>query len=314
MKKIFLISLYFLASNSWAQSSSASVSAVSTLTEASANSSSVKVPELLQNKKFQENLNITDAKMKADSGSLSKYSLAFTLSYYGPTVGDLGAADQPNPDGSTGTYETSLGGSLGARYRLDSRSTLSAGSGLKAIHPFHGMERFDLNNPYINYSLSDRFGAIQMRNTFGASFITVPNYTKLGETAGLNYDTSMIYNLGTTPLAVGLDSSISYYFFNRGFQPKDNKTTSLYTVSFYPNFKYNFTDKFSMNTSVNLSFYNPRNRYNQSVLLNKTVSQRLGVGYAYTRDIYFAPYLNFFPDNFSDDGTTFNVSTVFSVL
>jgi len=313
MKHIISFVILLLSTASWAESSSTSLPTTTT-TEASANSSQVSVPEILQNKKFQENQNITDAKLKADSGSLSKYSLAFTLAYYGPTVGDLSAADQPNPDGSTGTYETSLGGSLGGRYRLNSRSSFSAGTGVKAIHPFHGMERFDTNNPYVNFSMSDRFQDIQMRNTVGISFITVPNYTKLGETAGLNYDTSMVYNIGTSPIAIGLDTSIAYYFYNRGYQPKDNKTTSLYNLAVYPNAKYNVTDKLNINTSVNFSFYNPRARFNQSVLLNRTISERLGVGYAYTRDIYFSPYLNFFPDNLSDDGTTINFSTVFSVL
>lgn len=273
----------------------------------------VNLKKIIGQEKFQENVEITDTKLKAESGSLSRYSLSFNLSYYGPTIGDLEAKDQPNPDGSVGTYETSLGGSLSGRYRFSPRSSINAGTGVKAIHPFHGMERFDMNNPFINFNLSDRSGEIQMKNSFGFSAITVPNYTKIGETASLNYDLGMVYNLGSSRVAVGLDASISYFFYNRGYQSKDGKA-ARYNLSVYPNLKYNATDKLNINTSVNLSSWNPRSRDEQSVLLNRTISQRLGVGYAFTRDIYFSPYLNFFPDNLSQDGTTLNVSTIFSIL
>ena len=285
-----------------------------TTTATNETTSTVHVPEVLKNKKFKENEEITDAKLKADSGSLSKYSLAVTLSYYGPTLGDFGAADQPNPDGNGGNYETSLGGSLGGRYRFNSQSSLTAGTGVKAIHPFHGMERFDVNNPYVSYNLTNKWGEVQIRNSTGFSVITVPNYTKVGEIAGLNWDASAIYNLGNTRFAIGLDTSVAYYFYNRGYERRDNISTSLYRVSAYPNVKYNVTDKLNINTSINFSAYNPRNRYDQSVLLNNSISERLGLGYAYTRDVFIAPYLNFYPNNLSDDGTTINFSTVFSVL
>ncbi len=305
--KLIATLIFLTALSSYSQTSQSAATA-------NENTSRAGLSDILQNKKFQENEKITDAKLKADGGSLSKYSLSATLSYYGPTLGDFSAADQPNPDGNGGNYETALGGSLGGRFRFDSRSSLTAGTGLKAIHPFHGLERFDVNNPYLSYNLSDRFGEVQIRNSAGVSVITVPSYTKVGETAGLNWDTSAVYNLGDTRFAVGLDTSVAYYFYYRGYEKTDIKTTTLYKVSAFPNIKYNFTDKFSVNTSVNFSAYNPRNRYNQSVLLNNSISERLGVGYAYTRDIYFAPYLNFYPSNLSDDGTTINFSTVFSVL
>jgi hypothetical protein len=312
MKKLLtgsILSLFTLTATVAFAQSSTSVSSSAN----AANSSSTSVSTGI-NKKFQENTEITDAKLKAENGSLSRFSLAATLSYYGPTVGDLGAADQPNPDGTAGQYETSLGGSLGARWRLNPRMSFSAGTGIKAIHPFHGMERFDTNNPYLNFNLSDRIGEVQMRNSVGASIVTVPVYTKLGETAAFNYDNSLVYNLGLSGFAIGFDTSISYFVYNRGYEPKDSKSAALYNVAVYPNLKYNISDKLSVNTSVNFSAYNPRIRANQSVLLNRTISERLGLGYAYTRDIYISPYVNFFPSNLSDDGTTINFSTVFSVL
>ena len=272
-----------------------------------------KVSDLLKNKKFEENDKITDAKLRADGGSLSKYSLSFSLSYYGPTLGDLSEKDQPNPDGSVGSYETALGGSLGARYRMSSSETIKVGTGLKVIHPLHGAERTDVNNPYISYGVSSKMDKVQMRNSFGGSVITIPNYTKIGEYASLDYDNSLVYDLGISGFAVGLDSSFSMYLYNREYRKTDGKS-STYNLSFYPNIKYNFTDKLSVNTSVSMSYWNPRANESRWNLQNRSVSQRLGMGYAYTRDIYISPYLNFYPDKLSPQSTTINVSTSFSIL
>ena len=51
-----------------------------------------------------------------------------------------------------------------------------------------------------------------------------------------------------------------------------------------------------------------------TVLWNKTVTLRLGFGYAFTRDIYFAPYIQTYVTRLALDMTTINVSGVFSVL
>ena len=312
MKTTMLFStLLVLSSHTvFAQSSAVSLPATSaTPTETSTADTS----DLLSNKKFEEAHDITDAKLKADAGSLSKYSLKFNLSYYGPTLNDLSAKDQPNPDGSIGTYETALGGSLGARYRLDSNSSISAGSGLKAIHPLNGFERFDLNSPFISYDMLNRVGGVQMRNSPGVSLVTVKNYKAVGEFASFNYDFSMIYNLGSSNAAIGLDSSLGYFLYNRSYVPKDRKA-ARYNIAFFPNVKYNFTDKFNVNTSFSMNYWNARSIGNQIDLQSRTISQRLAIGYAFSRDVYFAPYLNFYPNRLGTASTTINISTTFSLL
>lgn len=273
----------------------------------------VKAADLLKNKQFEENEKITDAKLRADSGSLSKYSLSFSLAYYGPTVGDLAAKDQPNPDGTVSSNETALSGSFGGRYRINKSETVRIGSGLKVIHPFHGAERTDLNNPYVSYSITSKVGDVQMRNSMGAAAITVPNYTKIGEYASLDYDNSIVYDLGTSGFAIGFDSSFSLYLYNREYRKADGKT-STYNLSFYPSIKYNISDKLNVNTSVSVGYWNSRSNESRWNLQNRTISQRLGAGYAYSRDIYISPYLNFYPDKFTDKSTTVNISTSFSIL
>jgi len=303
----FLSTLTAFSVAAFAQSSSVSTATTTT------NENRTSLSDLTANKKFEENNDITDAKIKADAGSLSRYSLKFNLSYYGPTLGELDAKDQPNPDGGVGTYDTSLGGSLGGRLRLDRQTTISFGTGLKIIHPLHGAERTDLNNPYASYDLTTKLGGVQMRNSWGVSYITIPNYTAVGEYGGLSYDLSLNYDLGASGFAISFDSSVGYYLYKREYIASDKKA-SRSSLSFYPGLKYNFTDKLNVNTSTSISYLNLRSTSNELQMINRTVSQRLGLGYAYTRDVYVAPYLNMYPDHLAWDTTTINISTSFSVL
>jgi len=308
---LFLCSVSFSATETLSLSGAAISNENST--SASENKSNLKLNEALTNKKFNENEDITDAKIKADSGSLSTYSLKFNLSYYGPTLGQLDGKDQPNLDGSVGTYETSLGGSLGLRYRLDSKSSLSFGTGLKVIHPLHGAERTDIQTPYLNYDSTFRLGGVQMRSSPGLSVTTLPNYTQVGQVGSITYDFNSIYNIPSSRFAVGLDANLSLFIYNRNYEPADKKS-SRGAVQLYPTFKYNLSDKTSITTSTSLSWLSPRYRSNETILLNRTVSQRLGVGHAFTRDVYVYPYLTVYPSRLASDTTTFNLSTTFSLL
>ncbi|MFN7729882.1 MAG: hypothetical protein ACK5P7_12060 [Bdellovibrio sp.] len=287
--------------------------AASAQTAPDSGESKLKISNVMSNKKFQADDTLTDAKMKADDGSLSRYSLRTNLSYYGPTLTDLEAKDQPNPDGSVGSYATALGGSLGFRIRLSPTRTISMGTGLKALYPMHGIERFDMNDPYVSYDMASRFWGIQMRNSPGFSIVTIPNYTKIGEYATLDFKNSLIYDLGRSGFAVGFDTSFGYFLYNRGYERRDGKAARN-NLSLSPNIKYNFTDKFNMNTSVNMSFWNPRTAQSPWIMWNRTVTQSVGFGYAIKRDIYVSPYFRMFPSRLAADTTTFNLSAILSIL
>lgn len=308
MTKSFLIATaLFYAHLSWGQSSATLSSPAST------NESHTTLNDVLGNKKFEDNTDITDAKLKADMGSLSRYSLKFSLVYLGPGITDLSNPSQPNPDPIPCVCDTSFGGSISTRYRIDGKSTIGVGTGLSALTPLQGAKRYDVKNPFISYDSSSKVQDIQVRNSISLSAVTNVTYRNVAETSGIGLDNSLVYDLGLSRIAIGIDSSLSYYLFERGYDKLDRETTR-YSLSFYPTTKYNFSDRLNVTTSLALGFYNPRKSDDSLILKNKTLSQRLGVGYAFTRDIYLNPYLNFYPGQFNTDTTTINVSTTFSVL
>lgn len=264
-------------------------------------------------KKYEDSREITDAKMRADLGSLSRFSVKFDLRYLGPAMGKPFERDLPNPDRMVRVNATSLKGSISGRYRLDSNSSLFLGGGLNALHPFHGMSRMDVNTPQFGYDMFHRLGEAQMRNAFSASVETVPTYLDVGMAGGLNYVGSLVRNLGTSGFAVGTDMMFFYKVYSREYRPTD-RSVPRYTTILSPVLKYNFSDSLSVGTNVDFAFWNPRSRDSETVLLPQTVTQKLSLGYAFTKSVYVSPYLNFYPGKMATDTTTVNVATVFSLL
>ncbi len=267
----------------------------------------------ISNKKFEDDKDITDAKLKADSGSLSRISLKVSLEYKGAPISDLNNPMQPNPDGTVAVNETSLGGSIGSRFRLDSKSTIGIGTGVNALTPLQGTKRYDVKNPYLSYDRNSKISEIQMRNSISLSAITIQTYRTTGEYGGISLDNSLVYNIGSSSFALALDTSLNYYLFEREYLKSDRKVIT-YQLAFYPAVKYNVTDALNFNSSLAIGYYNPRDTKELSVLSNKVLSQRLAMGYAFSKTIYISPYLNFYPNQLNTDTTTLNIATTFSVL
>lgn len=268
---------------------------------------------VLKNQKFEDARVLTDPKLRAEEGSMSRYSMRFNLSYYGPTLGDLNAKDQPNPDGSVGVYATSLGGSMSARYRTSPTAAFAFGTGVKAIYPLHGIERFEVNNPYLAYDMSSRWGNLQMRNSPGVSYITVPIYKKIGEYGALSFGNSLVYDFAGTAVAAGLETDFGYYLYDREYQRSDGRA-SRFTFSFGPNIRYRFTEKLNVNARLSMNWWNPRALPNQFAMWNRSPTMSVGMAYGLTKEIFLSPYLYFYPNRITADSVSMNMSTIFSIL
>lgn len=323
-KKYILMLLCLLPVYSFAQTSSISITSASS-TSASAPDGGVPADgtiaiKPLQNKKFAEDVNITAQKLRAESGSLSRYSIKTSMLYLGAGVGRLDSRDRPNPDHLVGSFATSLGGSISARYRFDSDSALSFGTGINALHPMHGMDRLDTRTPFLGYDLTKRFGTFQTRQSWEISKTTVPEQLRVGQIGGFTYGTTVIRDIGTSRMSLGLDSRLSCFAFERSYDaPKGRRhpgdgNASNYSLSLTPNLSYNFSDKFSANTALPLSYQNLRASENIWKLRNLTLMQSMGMSYSFTRDVMLSPFINFYPGKMAGETTTFNIATVFSIL
>jgi hypothetical protein len=289
-------------------------SAASSSEAPDAGRSKLELPAILSDKKFAPDNAITDLKMRADAGSLSRYSVKGTLDYSGPTVNDFSNPDQPNPDHTIGAHKTNARGSLATRYRFDSDQAMSFGTGITVQTPTYGINRVDVNNPYLSYDLTKKLGKFQTRISPTATLITTPESRNVGQVATGGLTGGAVYNLGYSRWAVNVDGNASYGFFNRRYRYPVDRRTSALDVGLYPGIKYNATDNLTIAASLSFGYLTPRVEQKLSALNPKTVGARIGVGWAIKRDIYIYPYLTLYPTQLEEESTSFNVSTVFSIL
>jgi len=300
-------------------------------------SNTATVEGVLDVRKFEDTKILTDPNLRATDGNLYLYSFKASLSYSGPTLGDTSAQNQPNPDKSVGNFAQRITGNATLNYRLSAAQSISAGTGVIMNYPFagdsyassllekSGNARYQVNNPFLMYNIASRFDSLQMRNSFQIIDSTQQVYTRYGEVGGLNYYNSMVYGLGTSRFALSWETSAYYWLFGRPYNSAPTSkggdagylTLQQYTVGLTPGVKYNFTDSLNLYTSMGMGWQNPRNGTgNIAALLPRAPSLSLGLGYAYKRDIYIAPYIATYPFS-ADEGpgeTTINVTTTFSIL
>jgi hypothetical protein len=310
-----VLGLCFISSLVQAQSSSVSLPQPES---SSATSSSTSLKSL--NPEYKPNEGITDARMKAEGGSLSRYSVKSSLIYMGPGVGNTAGQDRPNPDKVVGTYATSMTGAISGRYRMNSDSALGFGTGLSALHPFNGVDRVDTKVPFVGYDLADRYGAFQLRQNFEASQMTIPEKVATGQYGGLTYSLMTVSDIGFTRFSYGLDTRLAYSLYNRAYLAPvslrncRDGNAQTYSLSVNPNLNYNFSDRLVANTSLSYSYQNLRSTSSLTTLRALTLTQSAGFSYSFTRDILVAPFISFYPNQFVSETTTINFAAIVSVL
>ena len=261
-------------------------------------------------KTFQENYEITDERLRAESGALSRFSLKVNLSYFGPPVADLSAKDQPNPDGIVGSYQTAIGGNAGGQLRLSKRSSFGLSTGFKMIHPFQETTRTDVNNPMMSYTFADRYSGIQMRIMPAVIVRTVPDFIRIGQFAYLLASVSALYDITGTNFSVGGDLALSKFLYNQDYVKSHGKASDT-SLELGPQVKYRLSSNLSTVASVSVPFVRLRGN---SSFQTRTLTSKVGLSYALARDIYLNPYLSFFPQAPEWKTASINVASVVSVF
>lgn len=272
-----------------------------------------KIPDQLKQKKFAETGELTDNELRIKTGSLSRYSLTLNLGYEGPVISDLSAQDQPNPDRTVGNFATNMKGGLGGRYRWSSDSSVTLTSGVAVMYPMGTNRRYDLSNQTLTYDLSGRLGEWQSRMAFGLTRVTVPELLNAGQVGGATVALSLVREIPGTSFSLALNEFIGQWFFERPYRFSDGRVQQATLVT-SPELKYTLSPHFTAYTAVGISHFHPRSARDDWALHNRIVTQRLGIGYGYSRDIYFSPYVKFYPGRLTTDTVTLNFSTVISGL
>jgi len=265
---------------------------------------------------------ITNVKMRAETGSKSKYSLAFALGYNTGSIEKPFDDKRPNLSGAAGSTDfTSLTGSVSGKYTIDTRKSLFTGVGVRWITPtqtekpagYNG-DKFDAANPYLRYQYLYRWLGVQASLGLTQTIHTETNLRRNGYLTGTSISQYNAYDFGGSPFSVGFIPYINVGFFDKN-SAAAKATQSDYSFGVTPFIEYRVNDWINLRSDSNpLAFEHMRSSADANTYNRQRVIQTFSVGFAITRDIYISPGVLWIVADPRSDRTTTWVSMNFNIF
>lgn len=273
---------------------------------------------------------LTNNKLRAETGSKSRFSLATIFNYDGGTVNKPFAADRPNIVAATGTpVVADLNGQISAKYNLTQKDSFLVGGGLRWVSPLQGTQRpaaypsgqmFDVFDPFINYQHVYKLLGFQSYFQVGPTFITRTNLVEEGYIGNLAIYNVNAYDIGTTGITIGFESSVGGGLYRQP-APIGNMTAddvrddeSDYNFFIYPYLEYQLTDKINLRTVSYLLGFEHTRLHSMDTWRKDRVIQSAGIGFSVTRDVFLYPNVQFVPDQLRAADTNVGLSANLNVF
>ena len=247
---------------------------------------------------------ITNKKLRAESGSKSKWSLSITPNYQGASIEKPLHKDRPNLTKDPVPQKVRLEGELAVRYRVTKNDSIKLGSVFGLQRPLQDAKRGDIADPYVRYSRVGKLGPyIQSVFEAGPSLGTSGDRIATGEFLRPEVSQIMLTDFGGTKLTGGLAGEITYSFFSKDTETISPKGTNIsapanrfqqdYQLALFPFFEYALSDRVQLRTVFRPYVY-AHNRTAQWATFDKRPwTQSVGVVVGLTRDISLYPNFQF---------------------
>jgi len=272
---------------------------------------------------------ITNAKLRADSGSKSKFSMSATANYRGGSVSRPFAAERPDLSGlPDNQVDTSLDGTLKMRYRPDKNSSLSAGVSMGMKTPFQGdvnenENQLNIGDPLVGYNRT--FAAMGLQNSWNVygSVGTSDESKNIDRDASFATDFTLMkkferFSLGTTAsiwydvLATEPGENIRWRQ-RPGMQKVDKRVQ--WGGTFSPAVEYQLSEKVVLRALF--AYFRWKHLYGDGDnwrLLRIKEYNSVGVGVAVIRDVYLYPNVQFLPRDAKMANTNVGLSATLNVF
>lgn len=270
---------------------------------------------------------ITNAKLRAESGSKSKWSGSFAGSYSGGSMEKPLSKNRPNPTAEVTPQRVTMGGDMNVRYRANKNESVTLGVGVSLERPFQEAKRGDVTNPSVAYNYAGKVGTVQSITSGSVTAYTDSDMIKIGSIATVGASETLMYDIGSTGLSVGLAAEAYYTFYGVDkdkmvkFSGSDRtqragSAQEDYQLAAYPLIEYAVTDRLSLRTVFRPWIYTHGVDQAGATFRRRPWTQSFGVGYALTRDIYLYPNFQWDVENWRANDYSFadkqvrNASTV----
>lgn len=269
---------------------------------------------------------ITNRRLRADAGSLSKWSGAMFFNYQGGSLANPTQPERPNiVNGADALTLQNFRGEIGIRYRLSDLDSLSMSTGLFMTTPFHSSistsnqslkENFDENHqkitvadPFLKYTHVDKFQSWQSVSTFRPTLITNSQQKNAGYNSSYYFAQTFMHDLGKTGFSYGGLFSATFYTFNN-----ENQDLSSNVLGFYPSAEYIINDIYNIRTIFGFQVYEQYRSMNSDTWVKRKVYQSIGLGISISRDVFLYPNIQFIPSDIRLDRTNIALSANINVF
>ena len=331
MKKQFLMAMILMAAVG-ARAEDAATTASQTTNTMNANVSDTNKAQV---KDIDDE--ITNARLRAQLGSKSRWSFKSALGYSGGSINEPTSDTRPNYRASA-TVEglPGLAGTIGINYRLTERDNLSLNTGINIVDPLHGgitkpvfdpregenkgksISRYQVATPSLDWSRGYKAFGIQNISEATLSYNTDSDSADLNALGDLALSQTVLADLGASNWSGGLAFTYDYSFYGGSVNNKDyvpaleahKLVRSDMMVALYPFAEYAFNDKYSFRTVFGYFefFHNKAEYNNRTTFYQQEPYQSVGVGISVTRDIYVYPNIQFAPKDIRADRTNVALS------
>lgn len=263
---------------------------------------------------------LTNNKLRAESGSKSRLSVASQLGYYGGSVAHPFGDRRPNIQDVTGNSPvTSIQGGVNLKYNVTQLDSILLGGTARWISPQshirdvpkgYGGQKTDFVNPSLNYQRIYKVGQVQSYVQVGPGWVTQTDLKAIGYMGNFGAYNVNAYDIGRSGVTVGLESLANYSWFHTpqaypnvgsGVTEQDVREGSAdWQLAAYPYLEYKFNDRVNLRT-VMMWFQMEHTLASQSSRFadwhKDRAMQSIGLGISITRDVFLYPNVQFVPDH-----------------
>lgn len=257
---------------------------------------------------------ITNAKLRAESGSKSKWSGSFTGTYEGGSLTKPMSKDRPNNVNDPVAPKVRMLGDIGVRYRIDKNNSLKLATGYTLQRPFQEAKRGSVSDPALTWDNASKFGPVQNVSDVIVTGMTNSDATEVGQLAQLGLTDVVLYDFGGSKLTVGLAAEVYYNYYtkkNEMVQPKgqDRAPSIAYQEPFqlgaYPLAEYALSDMFQLRTVFRPWTFSKLATSDSWTFDRRPWTQSAGLVIAATRDINLYPNFQWDVERWRREGYSF---------
>lgn len=258
---------------------------------------------------------VSDIKMRADSGAKSKISTSLSLHYAGASLHKPLDDQRPNVGEGRESSPVSASGNIGIRDRRSANESVYIAAGFSRKRPFSTRDddddQIEINTPHVTYNNTFGLENTQLSSSVRFYIATLEYQRNIGQVATIGYSLTAMTK-SQTRFNAGVTVNTWANAFNKDESYLKRRQNDV-GIGLIPSVQYKFSDKSNFYSSWSVWNYSHYRDDDFSKFDREHVTQSVGMGYAVVRDVYLAPNISFFTSNIDSDKTAVNFSATINL-